>query len=365
MFLFCSNEGMVDRAIKARTPSAAAPATDEADLAMLSRMAALAEALATGFQAQGVAALKTGDLDRAEKAEGGFNRLFLGIRRAIALKARLRQQREEAQRKDTAHTDRRQDQKDRRRQAVAERVSRAIAVVKPEVQERLTADLWDRLIENDRIDADLADTALPIETLIRRLGRDIGLADSAIAYGLDPDRAKADQAAAAAKAWSPAVAPAGDDTDDPDPEEEPVTESSYTIGVWAADYGGPERERWVYCVTSGEIFDENDNLVMTVPIPDNPWQAGGRDTPPPWLRRKAPPDPGGAGPPAAAGPPDPQPPPLDPEEAEFQRQAAYAKQHGITLLRPPALAQRLGLPEHGTADGGPGPGNRRAPDKGP
>jgi hypothetical protein len=358
---------MVDRAIRARTPSAASPATDEVardaqDVAMLSRMAALAEELAAGFQVQGVAALKGGDLDRAEKAEGGFSRLFLGIRRAIALTARLSQQREEAQRQAAAGRGRRQEQKDRRRQAVAQRVSRAIAVVKPEAQERLTADLWDRLIENDRIDADLADTALPIETLIRRLGREIGLADSAIAYGLDPDRAKADRAAAAARAWRPAVTPAGDDTDDPDPDEEPITESSYTIGVWAADYGGPERERWVHCVTSGEIFNEDGDLVMTVPIPDEPWKAGGHDTPPPWLRRKAPADPGGGGPPASAGPLDPQPPPLDPEEAEFQRQAAYARQHGITLIMPPAVRERLGLPRHEPADGG--SENQGAPDMG-
>ncbi|WP_429227410.1 hypothetical protein [Inquilinus ginsengisoli] len=82
-----------------------------------------------------------------------------------------------------------------------------------------------------------------------------------------------------------------------------------------------------------------------------------------------PPDPGGAGPAAAAGPPDPPPPPaeLDPDEAEFQRQAAYAKQHGRILFRPPALARRLGLPENGTADGSPVPGfgNRSVADKGP
>jgi hypothetical protein len=43
---------------------------------MLSRMAALAEALAAGFRAQGVAALRAGDLDRAGKAEAGFSSLF-------------------------------------------------------------------------------------------------------------------------------------------------------------------------------------------------------------------------------------------------------------------------------------------------
>ncbi len=78
---------MVDATTRFRTASAASPATDEADLAMLSRMAHVAEALAMGFQAQGMTALKAGDLDRAGTAETHFSNLFLGIRRAIALKA--------------------------------------------------------------------------------------------------------------------------------------------------------------------------------------------------------------------------------------------------------------------------------------
>ncbi|MGO4127905.1 hypothetical protein AB4Z01_26155, partial [Inquilinus sp. YAF38] len=197
-FLFCSNSGMVNGTTRFRTPSAASPATDEADLTMLSRLARLAEALATGFQAQGMTALKAGDLDRAGTAETHFSDLFLGIRRAIALKARLRQQREDAQRRAAAGKDRRQDQKDRRRRAVGERLSRAIAVVKPEARERLTTELWERLTEDDRIDVDLADTALPIEVLIRRLGRAIGLSRQALAAALGP---KADPAGAGPKPW--------------------------------------------------------------------------------------------------------------------------------------------------------------------
>ncbi|MGO1078554.1 hypothetical protein [Inquilinus sp. CA228] len=179
---------MVDP-ITAETPSAASPATDEAaqDTAALSRLAGLAEALATGFQAQGIAALKTGDLDRAGEAETRFSSLFLGIRRAIALKMKLREQREEAKRKAETQRDRRQDEKDHRRHAVADRVSRAIAAEKPEAKERLTAELWERLTEDERIDADLADTALPIDILIQRLRRDIGLSRRALAAALDPD----------------------------------------------------------------------------------------------------------------------------------------------------------------------------------
>ncbi|MFE0758464.1 hypothetical protein ACFW16_31185 [Inquilinus sp. NPDC058860] len=330
MFPICSNGEMIDAAINAGTPSAASPATDEADLAMLSRMAALAEALATGFQAQGLAALKAGDLDRAGKAEAGFSNLFLGIRRAIALKARLRRQREEAQRKATAHKDRRQDEKNSRRKVVAEGLSRAIAVVRPEAQERLTTDLWEKLTEDDRIDADLADTVLPIETLIRRLGRQIGLADSALAYGLDPDRARA--LAAAAKAWSPAVAPAGDDADPEEETDEADTESRSLCCIAAADLGLPG-ESYLVRIDTGEVFDDDDNVIMRLPVPDNPWQAGASDV----IRRAA-----RAIAAERAVPPEPDPPPDDPEEAEFQHRAAYAKQHGITLVRPARLAARDG-----------------------
>ena len=168
---------MVDGATRAGTPFAASPATDEAvgDAAMLSELAGLAMGLASGFQAQGVAALEAGDLVRAGEVETRFSNPFLGIRRAIALKMKLRQQREEAQRKAAAHKDRRQDEKDDRRRAVAERVSDAIAAEKPEARERLTTELWERLTEDERIDADLADTVLPIEVLIARLRRDLGL----------------------------------------------------------------------------------------------------------------------------------------------------------------------------------------------
>ncbi|MGK9167191.1 hypothetical protein KXR53_12885 [Inquilinus limosus] len=179
---------MVDAAISAET-SAAEPATgpDARDVAVLDEMRKLALGLARAFQAQGVAAAKAGDLDRAGQAEAGFSRLFLGLRRAVTLKAKLRQQREEAQRAAEDRRDRRQDEKHDRRQAVAQRLSRAIATEKPEARERLTTELWTRLTEDERIDADLADTALPLETPILRLGRDIGLSRRALAAGFGPD----------------------------------------------------------------------------------------------------------------------------------------------------------------------------------
>jgi hypothetical protein len=159
-----------------REDAAAWPGAIEAEAAMLSELMDLAEELARGFHALALAALKAGDLDRAGEAETRFSSLFLGIRRAIALKARLRQQREQAQREAELRRKARQDEKDGRRQAVARGVAAAIAAVPDaEAQEHLTAELREKLTEDERIDVDLADTTLPIEALIASLCRALGL----------------------------------------------------------------------------------------------------------------------------------------------------------------------------------------------
>ncbi|WP_342237982.1 hypothetical protein [Inquilinus sp. OTU3971] len=157
-----------------REQAAASQAADEAP--MLSELMELAEELARGFHAQALAALAADDLDRAGEAETRFSSLFLGIRRAIALKIRLRQQREQAQREAEFRRKTRQDEKDGRRQAVSQGVAAAIAAVPdPEAREQLTTDLREKLTEDERIDVDLADTALPIEALIASLCRALGL----------------------------------------------------------------------------------------------------------------------------------------------------------------------------------------------
>ncbi|WP_395683100.1 hypothetical protein, partial [Inquilinus sp.] len=247
MFLFCSNQKMTDAAICAETPSAAPAATDEAaqDVEMLSCMAGLAQEFARAFQAQGIVALEAGDLDRAGKCEAGFSRLFLGLRRAVALRAKLRRQREEAQHKAEDRRDGRQDEKDDRRHAVAKGLSRAIAVGKPEAKEQLTVELWTRLTEDERIDADLADRALPIEILIQRLGRALGLSRRALGIGLGPDtKAGTDRAGPEASDGGPFVPPAGY-VPLFDPDEPPITESASYRALPASDFGGPEGECWL------------------------------------------------------------------------------------------------------------------------
>jgi hypothetical protein len=176
---------MVDADTRTETAPTAPPVLDED--AILSGLVELSMAMARAFQAEALAALQAGALDRAGKAETHFSRLALGIRRAIALKARLRQQQDEARRAAEQDRDERLTLADDRRRRVAQGVTGAIAAATAgpapadtETREQLTADLWDRLAGDHAGRLDTADRALPIEDLIRSLCR---------ALGIPPDRA--------------------------------------------------------------------------------------------------------------------------------------------------------------------------------
>ncbi|WP_395677001.1 hypothetical protein [Inquilinus sp.] len=192
---------MVDADIRTETAPTAPPLPD--DDAILSGLIQLSAAMARAFQAQAVTALQADDLDRAGKAEIHFSRLFLGIRRAIALRAKLRAQREEARRAADQDRDDQQDQAaDRRRRVAQGAIAAATAGATPadsETREQLTADLWDRLAGDHAGRLDTADRALPIEALIRSLCR---------ALGIPPDRA-----AIAAAIAGTAEAPGGTRTE--------------------------------------------------------------------------------------------------------------------------------------------------------
>ncbi|MBW8724635.1 MAG: hypothetical protein JF625_05695, partial [Inquilinus limosus] len=142
---------MAKAAAPSDTPAAAPPATATRAAAMLDELMDLGMDLARAFKAKADAALQADDLDRAVVAADSFNRTALGVRRTIVLMDRLDRQRQEARHKAESRRQRRQEEADGRRRAVVEGLSRAIAVVKPDVRERLTADLWDRLTEGDRI----------------------------------------------------------------------------------------------------------------------------------------------------------------------------------------------------------------------
>ncbi len=188
---------MVDADTRTETAPTAPPILDED--AILSGLAELSMAMARAFQAEALAALQAGDLDRACKAETRFSRLSLGIRRAIALKAKLRQQQDEARRAAEQDQDdqlaRAADRRRRVAQGVTDSIAAATSGATPadiETREQLTADLWDRLAGDHAGRFDRADRALPIEDLIRSMCR---------ALGIPPDRA----AIAAAIAGTEAV----------------------------------------------------------------------------------------------------------------------------------------------------------------
>jgi hypothetical protein len=170
-----------------RTETAPTAPPDLGEAAILSGLIELSAAMAKAFQAEAMAALQAGDLDRAIKAETRFSRLFLGIRRAIALKARLRQQQDEARRAAEQDQDDQLARAADRRRRVAQGVTGAIAAATSgatpadiETREQLTADLWDRLAGDHAGRFDRADRVLPIEDLIRSMCR---------ALGIPPDRA--------------------------------------------------------------------------------------------------------------------------------------------------------------------------------
>jgi hypothetical protein len=182
MFLLCSNFGMADPGTRTETALAAPTDPDEANQAILSGLVGLSMAMAQAFQAEAMAALQAGDLDRACKAEARFSRLALGIRRAVALKAKLREQREQARRGAEQDRDDRLTLADERCRRVAEGVTGAIKAATPgatpadaEARERLIADLWDRLTGDHAGRLDTADRALPLEALIRSMCRALGI----------------------------------------------------------------------------------------------------------------------------------------------------------------------------------------------
>jgi hypothetical protein len=254
-------------ALKLRQPreqAAAWPGAIEA--AMLSELMALAEELARGFHALALAALAAGDLDRAGTAETCFSSLFLGIRRAIALKARLRQQREQAQREAELRRKTRQDEKDGRRQAVAQGVAGAIAAVPDtEAQEQLTAELREKLTEDERVDVDLADTALPIEALIASLCRALGLPPP----GTPPAGGPAAGGPAAAAKSGANDAGAGPRSQASGPTRRRDA-SNQDRTIPAEEFGRPGGERGIHTAAAGEICIQDREHAPALPGDDRP-----------------------------------------------------------------------------------------------
>jgi hypothetical protein len=274
-------------------PPTALPAVEglARDAAMLTDAAALALGLAQELTVLAVAVGKSGlpekaaaNLAAAGTAAGRVERLLLAMRRCLALKDLFCRQDQEDRHQAEDRRDRRRAEIGERQRAVVQGVTRAIAARKPEAsdgpdqdrRERLTNDLYDRVLVDERLLADLADTALPVELLIQGLCRDLGVA----AAWIDTVRGTPGETTAKVAAWQ---------------------ESPYGLGrfrpIPAADIGLPEGQVYMLNTDTGAVFNEDGMVVKTLtdqPVPP--------DTPPPA------PDTGNTGPPDATAPPATTPP---------------------------------------------------------
>ena len=161
-------------------PQPAAPASADAEQAarMLDRLAEMAMERAEAMHAASLAAIKAGDTAATKDLELSLDRIARGIRRTLALKLHFAQKRQEMAQKAAVHARDRAEEKTQRRRQVARAVSCSIGgddSVGAEKGEALLADLWERLVEDEDIDAALALAGHPLEEIVIHLCRDMGI----------------------------------------------------------------------------------------------------------------------------------------------------------------------------------------------
>ena len=153
---------------------------------MLSALAHLGLEFARLFQAEGVAAFQRGDIDRALLMERRFSHMALGVRRAIALRMRLREEREKA-RRETESVPRQAVLASRPQPATIQDTSPAV-VAAPEADAAETAQptVDPAPAGRERTHADRPDRVLPLDALVRSFCRTLGFspADAARAAAL-------------------------------------------------------------------------------------------------------------------------------------------------------------------------------------
>jgi len=211
-------------------PQPAAPASADAEQAarVLDRLAEMAMERAEALHAASLAAIKAGDAAAVKDLEISLDRIARGIRRTLALKLHFAQKRQEIAQKAAAHARDRAEEKTQRRRQVARAVSCSIGgddSVDAKKGEALLADLWERLIEDEEIDAALSLAGHPLEEIVIHLCRDMGI---------HPDPAWLNPDYSGAK-WS-----YGHEAEDDEPESESESESR----LWPET--GPEQGRYFY-----------------------------------------------------------------------------------------------------------------------
>jgi hypothetical protein len=79
-------------------------------------------------------------------------------------------------------------------------------------------------------------------------------------------------------------------------------------------------------VDTGEVFDRDDNVIMRLPVPDNPWQAGATDI----LRRTARDMAAERAVPRGPDPPVSTAPPETDDERRRREREAEIRRYGLT-----------------------------------
>jgi hypothetical protein len=251
------------------TPQPAAPASADAEQAarMLDRLAEMAMERAEAMHAASLAAIKAGDAAGAKDLEISLDRIARGIRRTLALKLHLAQKRQDMAQKAAAQDRDRAEEKKKRRRQVARAVSGSIGgddSVDAEKEEALLADLWERLIEDEDIDAALALADHPLEEIVIHLCRDMGIR---------PDPAWLNPGYSGTN-WSHDRGAEGDELE-PEPEaegDEPESGSKW----WPET--GPEAARYFYFKGSRQTPPGWIDLFTEERLDRPPWELkpGGR-----------------------------------------------------------------------------------------
>ena len=208
------------------SPAGSRPDPDRAEAEqagrMLDRLAEMAMERAEAMHKAALAAIEAGDTGAVKDLELSLERAGRGVRRTLAAKLHFARKRQELAKTAEDAARGRAEAKAQRRQQVARAVRGSIAGdrgLDAGRAEALAAELWERLVEDDGIDAALELGDCPLEEIVCRICRDLGIRPDPA--WLNPGYSGAD--------WSsgrrPAAAPGGRPEPGDEPEDEPEDEA--------------------------------------------------------------------------------------------------------------------------------------------
>jgi len=181
--------GPTDRARDAQAEDARAEATRAKAGRMLDRMAEMAMERAEALHAAALDAIRDRDAATTRDLELAFDRLGRGLRHTLALQAYLARQHREAADKAAAGARARAAEKTERRSRVARVLAHSICsdqALDFRTAAHLANGMWEQLVETREIDEALALAEHPIEEIVLRLCRDMGVKPELVLL-LDPD----------------------------------------------------------------------------------------------------------------------------------------------------------------------------------